>query len=64
MSVQAVKAFLPDQAGKIDFARLKPEFKLGSAKSTTVHTHNELVEGRRFKMVTKNPARTDFQDNF
>jgi type I restriction enzyme, R subunit len=49
---------------RIDFERLKKEFKRSSAKNTTVHNLKEIIEKKLFKMLMQNPARTNFQKHY
>lgn len=49
---------------KIDFERLKEEFKKHNKKNTTVQCLKNAVEQRLQRMIAKNPTRTDFYERY
>lgn len=49
---------------KIDFARLKEEFKKHPRKNTTMQNLKHQVEKRLQRMIERNPLRTDFHQRY
>jgi type I restriction enzyme R subunit len=49
---------------KIDFDRLRKEFKRTQSKNTTVQNFKHAIEQRLNRMIQQNPLRTDFQKHF
>ena len=49
---------------RINFDRLKEEFKKLSTKNTTTYTLKEAIEKRLQRMLAENPLRTDFQERY
>lgn len=49
---------------KIDFERLRQEFKKSPAKKTTVQNLSMVIEKRLKKMLERNPLRTDMQAHY
>ncbi len=49
---------------KIDFDRLRQEFSKSAKKKTTVVNLRDAIAARLAKLLSQNPARTDFQKRF
>jgi len=54
----------PYDISKIDFDRLKMEFKRSPIKNTTVQNLRQAVETRLQRLLQQNPLRTDFQQRY
>ncbi len=53
----------PFDISKIDFERLRQEFKKSPTKNTTVQNLRQAIENRVSRMLHRNPLRTNFQDH-
>lgn len=49
---------------KIDFEKLKDEFKKSARKNTTVQSLKDLIENKLKKMLDRNPLRTDLNKRY
>ncbi len=49
---------------KIDFERLRQEFKKSSKKNTTVQNLKSVIDSKLAEMMKQNPLRTDFQQHY
>jgi len=49
---------------KIDFERLRQEFRRTQAPNTTVQNLRLVIEKRLQRMIAQNPLRTDFQEHY
>lgn len=54
----------PYDISKIDFDRLRQEFKRSPAKHTTVQNLKQAIENRLQRLLQQNPLRTDFQRHY
>jgi len=54
----------PYDISRIDFDRLKREFKRSPKKNTTVQDLRQAVEQRLQRLLQQNPLRTDFQQHY
>jgi len=54
----------PYDISKIDFDRLREEFKRSPVKRTTVQNLKQAIESRLQRLLERNPLRTDFQRHY
>lgn len=54
----------PYNISKIDFNRLRAEFKKTKAKNTTVQSLKSVIEKKLERLIQRNPLRTNFQEHY
>lgn len=54
----------PYDISKIDFDRLRAEFKHAVTKNTTVQSLKSVIEKKLLQLIQRNPLRTDFQVHY
>ena len=54
----------PYDISKIDFNRLRAEFKHVKTKNTTVQCLKSVIEKKLQRLIQRNPLRTDFQEHY
>ncbi|HUT44237.1 MAG TPA: type I restriction enzyme endonuclease domain-containing protein, partial [Desulfobacterales bacterium] len=67
ITVTPDKATEPNKSydiSKIDFDRLRAEFKRAKTKNTSVQSLKSVIEKKLEQLIRRNPLRTDFQEHY